>query len=106
MNATSKAPKGGLTSQVNGQFYEGGQFVPDHGLFCGAKGAKRRERVEKAQATNRYFDLSGNRLFESRRFEGDGVWTTLGIVLATSHRDVTEHAKTTFGTGCYTSVEL
>lgn len=30
-----KAPKGGITSMVNGQYYEGGQFTPDHGKYCG-----------------------------------------------------------------------
>jgi hypothetical protein len=34
MNGT-KAPAGGLVSVVNGQFYEGGQFTPDSGLYCG-----------------------------------------------------------------------
>jgi hypothetical protein len=32
---TAKAPKGGIVSHVNGQFYEGGEFVPDTGLYCG-----------------------------------------------------------------------
>jgi hypothetical protein len=36
----ARAPKGGVTSQVNGWWYEGGQFTPDHGLFCG-KGKNR-----------------------------------------------------------------
>ena len=33
--ASVKAPKGGQVSVVNGQFYEGGEFMPDHGRFCG-----------------------------------------------------------------------
>lgn len=31
----NKAPAGGMASQVNGQWYEGGEFMPVHGLFCG-----------------------------------------------------------------------
>ena len=30
-----KAPKGGITSEVNGQWYNGGEFTPDTGLYCG-----------------------------------------------------------------------
>lgn len=30
-----KAPKGGIISTVNGEFYAGGEFLPDHGKFCG-----------------------------------------------------------------------
>lgn len=41
----SKAPKGGIVSQVNGQFYEGGEFVPDHGQYCG-KGKNRVTKVK------------------------------------------------------------
>jgi len=38
---TFKAPAGGLVSKVNGQFYEGGEFMPDHGRACGrAKSVK------------------------------------------------------------------
>jgi hypothetical protein len=32
---TAKAPKGGIVSHVNGQFYEGGEFIPDTGRHCG-----------------------------------------------------------------------
>jgi hypothetical protein len=42
---TNRAPTGGITSAVNGQFYEGGQFSPEHGLFCG----KGKNRVTKAE---------------------------------------------------------
>ena len=53
------APAGGHVSPVNGQWYDGGQFMPDHGLFCGlsprkqlaainhALDARRQERHEK-----------------------------------------------------------
>lgn len=30
-----RAPRGGSVSPVNGQRYEGGEFMPDHGLFAG-----------------------------------------------------------------------
>jgi hypothetical protein len=40
MNVANRAPAGGLTSAVNGQRYEGGEFTPDHGKFCG-KGKNR-----------------------------------------------------------------
>lgn len=43
--ASIKAPKGGIVSPVNGQFYEGGEFVPDHGHYCG-KGKNRVSQVE------------------------------------------------------------
>jgi hypothetical protein len=32
---TAKAPRGGIVSHVNGQFYEGGEFIPDTGRYCG-----------------------------------------------------------------------
>lgn len=33
----TQAPAGGAVSTVNGQFYKGGQWLPETGLFCGAK---------------------------------------------------------------------
>lgn len=42
---STKAPKGGIVSPVNGQFYEGGEFTPDHGKFCG----KGRNAITKAR---------------------------------------------------------
>lgn len=45
MAVTSKAPAGGMTSAVNGQRYEGGEFMPDHGKFCG----RGRNRVSMAR---------------------------------------------------------
>ena len=48
----NKAPKGGLVSKVNGQFYNGGEFTPEHGLYCGLGKAKvKNEVVEKVNAT-------------------------------------------------------
>jgi hypothetical protein len=42
---TNKAPAGGMASAVNGQWYEGGEFMPDHGKCCG-KGRNRITVVE------------------------------------------------------------
>ncbi len=43
-----QAPVGGTISPVNNQFYEGGQFIPDTGLFCGIKKkAKRFARIDR-----------------------------------------------------------
>lgn len=98
---TLKAPAGGLVSPVNGQFYNGGEFIPDTGLFCGKKGAKRREKVEKATARGRYFDLGGSRLFEVLRYAGNGVHDVLGIALADTHNAAEAHMKATFGAGSY-----
>jgi hypothetical protein len=30
-----QAPAGGAVSRVNGERYEGGEFMPEHGLYCG-----------------------------------------------------------------------
>ncbi len=47
-----KAPKGGMVSAVNGQFYEGGEFVPDHGKYCG-KGSNRVTKDRLAEVAAR-----------------------------------------------------
>ncbi len=50
-----KAPAGGTVSPVNGQWYHGGEFLPDHGHYCG-RGRNRvsmatfSEVAERAQA--------------------------------------------------------
>lgn len=33
----NQAPKGGAISPVNREFYEGGRFMPDTGMFCGTR---------------------------------------------------------------------
>jgi hypothetical protein len=96
----AKAPKGGLVSRVNGQFYEGGEFIPDHGLFCGKKGAVRRKKVDAATARGRYYDLGGSSLFEILKQDG-GSWLNLGIALADSNLAVQAHGRATFGPGVY-----
>lgn len=43
-----QAPVGGCISPVNEKYYEGGQFIPDTGLFCDIKKkAKRFARIER-----------------------------------------------------------
>lgn len=44
-NVCCKAPTGGAVSHVNGQFYEGGEFMPVHGKFCG----KGRNRIAESE---------------------------------------------------------
>ena len=61
MTATMiQAPKGGHVSPVNGQFYEGGQFMPDHGLFAGLSEKKQLTLINNALAA---------RVAESGRYE-------------------------------------
>jgi hypothetical protein len=45
MAQAGKAPAGGMVSAVNGQWYNGGEFTPDHGKFCG----KGKHRVSLAR---------------------------------------------------------
>lgn len=43
-----QAPAGGAISPVNNQFYEGGQFIPDTGLYCGlGKKARRHRHIDR-----------------------------------------------------------
>lgn len=50
MKFTTQAPIGGRVSPVNGQFYVGGQFMPDHGLFCGLHPRKQLKILNHALA--------------------------------------------------------
>lgn len=63
----TKAPIGGITSHVNGQFYEGGQFIPDHGKHCG-KGKNRVSRAE-FDGLAAQFDSLGYDLVYREKFE-------------------------------------
>jgi len=45
----AKAPAGGVTSAVNGRFYNGGEFIPDHGRSCGSPSGKA-DKIEQARA--------------------------------------------------------
>ena len=84
----NQAPKGGMTSQVNGQWYEGGEFMPEHGLFCGKKGEVRRKKVEKAKVTGKLIDLGGSKLFEVFQQEQGKSWVSyiVATVIADSHK--------------------
>jgi hypothetical protein len=97
MNAT-KAPKGGIVSQVNGQFYPGGEFVPDHGLFCGKKGAKRTAKREKAITANRYVELidpatPGAKMIEVFTYDpkASHIHYPIAIVVAMSELEARNH---------------
>ena len=71
MTATNKAPAGGITSAVNGVRYEGGQFTPETGIYCGRSGAKRRKAVERFTPAGRvYGSPDAGRLFEVERRAG------------------------------------
>lgn len=45
----SHAPKGGMVSNVNGKFYEGGEFMPVHGKSEQSAGEKGKKKPAKAQ---------------------------------------------------------
>ena len=88
-----KAPVGGHVSPVNGQWYEGGQFMPVHGLFCGKAGAKRLKKWESFKECRRV-DAGGEKLFvvtlnqsrppyETRRYE-------IGAVMANSESEAVQ----------------
>lgn len=71
MNTTSKAPVGGIVSRVNGQFYAGGEFIPETGAYCGRSGAKRRKAVERFTPAGRVYGSEGvGRLWEVERRGG------------------------------------
>lgn len=93
-----KAPKGGLTSRVNGQRYEGGEFMPEHGLFCGKKGAARKTKWEKAATLGRTVDLGGAKMFEvyERDLKASHVSYVCGMVICDTERQ----AREAFGGAC------
>lgn len=73
--ASNKAPQGGMTSAVNGQWYEGGEFMPIHGQFCG-KGrnkvtAERFAEVAAAAAAKGY-ELFWNETAETFQLRKNG----------------------------------
>jgi hypothetical protein len=83
-----RAPKGGLTT-ASGKRYEGGEFTPDHGLFCGKKGAKRAARRDKAKAIGRYHEAvpagtPGALMFQvyERDLERSHISDQIGVVVA------------------------
>ena len=86
MNNSSQAPKGGMTSQINGQWYDGGEFMPVHGLFCGKKGAKRLVKWEKAEKQGNAKNLGGSKLYEVTEYVGGGISNILGYAIADTHK--------------------
>lgn len=74
-----RAPAGGTISIINDKHYEGGQFVPEHGLFCGKAGAKRKALWDRAGVKA---DLGGSNLFELVVYRGGGDWITVGFAIA------------------------
>lgn len=62
-----KAPKGGLVSSVNGRFYNGGEFVPDSGLYCG-KG-RNKVKAEDFERVKAKAEAEGLILTYDERFE-------------------------------------
>jgi hypothetical protein len=77
-----KAPKGGMVSAVNGQWYNGGEFMPDRGLFCGKAGQRRKQHWDKAAKRNKAFDIGGKFLWQVLQYAGNSAWDVLGVVLA------------------------
>lgn len=94
MNAPNKAPTGGITSPVNGQRYEGGQFTPYHGLYCGKIGAKRRNRAEAASRRGRLWELGSTTMFELFTGGSGGTWDVLGIIVADDEQSADTFART------------
>ena len=83
----NKAPAGGTTSKVNGHWYDGGKFIPVHGLFCGVAGAKRSVKWEKAKTANKAKDLGGDKMFEVTEYTGGGTWVIVGYAIANNSKD-------------------
>jgi hypothetical protein len=69
---TNNAPAGGMVSKVNGQFYEGGEFMPTNGLYCGRVGAKRKKTVETYLNIGRVFgdESTATRVYIVERYAG------------------------------------
>ena len=93
--STLQAPTGGAISIVNGARYEGGQFMPLTGLFCGKKGQKRQQKWEKAVAIGKAKDLGGSKMFQVREYVGGGVWDNVCLVIADSEKQIRATMETT-----------
>ena len=99
-----KAPTGGITSAVNGQFYEGGQFTPEHGMFCGRAGAKRKVRVEKAATVGRLFgDSTAARLYTVER---SGSFPYAATVFANTRQEAIAVLASAGVAGPFTATEI
>jgi hypothetical protein len=78
---TMRAPAGGTISIINDKHYDGGQFLPEHGLFCGKKGAKR-QALWNSVAEGMKADLGGDKMFEVMKYCGGGEWQRVGVAIA------------------------
>lgn len=76
-----RAAAGGTISIINDKHYVGGQFLPEHGLFCGKAGAKRKALWDRACTK---VDLGGTALYEVEYNYSPGRWTLLGLAIASS----------------------
>ena len=76
-----RAPAGGTISIINDKHYEGGQFVPEHGLFCGKAGAKRKALWDRT-APSMKADLGGSAMYELVVHRGGGEWVMVGLAIA------------------------
>jgi hypothetical protein len=68
---------------VNDKHYVGGQFLPEHGLFCGKAGAKRKALWDRT-ADGMKVDLGGSGMYELVVHRGGGEWMTVGVAIADS----------------------
>lgn len=78
-----RAPAGGTISIINDQHYVGGQFLPEHGLFCGKGGSKRKSLWDRTSEGMKV-DLGGSGMYELVVCGGGGEWTTVGLAIAES----------------------
>lgn len=78
----AQAPIGGIVSCVNGQFYDGGRFIPDHGKFCG-KG-RNRVTLEAFSEVSRKVEASGFTLEYEEKWERFTIRYPGGNILRTS----------------------
>jgi hypothetical protein len=95
-----RAPSGGTISIINDKHYVGGQFVPEHGLFCGKGGAKRKLLWDRTAEGMKVY-LGGTKMYELVVHRGGGEWMTLGLAIAESG----EQAAAAFQAGRSRKVE-
>ena len=79
---TAKAPVGGIVSHVNGQFYDGGQFLPDHGKFCG-KG-KNRVALAEFDSIAELARTKGYTLAYREQFDNFALSLPSGLIMHTA----------------------
>ena len=90
-----RAPVGGCVSRVNGEFYNGGEFMPDHGLFCGKAGAKRKQVWDK-YGDDRKVNCGGQSLFVVVLVELSGIGDRRSCNIGAALADSREQAVAAF----------